>query len=196
MPFLWPAGTRTSQTIKYTSGTTARPKGVQITHRNIWVSAVTLMCTRTPCPCSMPTAGDAVRDGGARCSADRAVQGRRERALGALSRLVDPKAAPGVLAARLTDRQEEAGGEALVRDPMGRLPARGLIQRPACPDPRCDDGIRLPEGIHEITGVVAAGPAPPRSSRRPGCGGRGCPGGVRHMALSRPTSTFAMSHSP
>ncbi|MBV9486316.1 MAG: AMP-binding protein [Frankiaceae bacterium] len=28
-------------TINYTSGTTARPKGVQITHRNIWVNAVT-----------------------------------------------------------------------------------------------------------------------------------------------------------
>jgi acyl-CoA synthetase (AMP-forming)/AMP-acid ligase II len=28
-------------TINYTSGTTARPKGVQLTHRNIWVNAVT-----------------------------------------------------------------------------------------------------------------------------------------------------------
>ncbi|MCW2666801.1 MAG: AMP-dependent synthetase and ligase [Frankiales bacterium] len=28
-------------TINYTSGTTARPKGVQITHRNIWVNALT-----------------------------------------------------------------------------------------------------------------------------------------------------------
>jgi acyl-CoA synthetase (AMP-forming)/AMP-acid ligase II len=28
-------------TINYTSGTTARPKGVQITHRNIWVNATT-----------------------------------------------------------------------------------------------------------------------------------------------------------
>ncbi len=28
-------------TINYTSGTTARPKGVQMTHRNIWVDAVT-----------------------------------------------------------------------------------------------------------------------------------------------------------
>ncbi len=28
-------------TINYTSGTTARPKGVQITHRNIWINAVT-----------------------------------------------------------------------------------------------------------------------------------------------------------
>ncbi len=30
----------TTATINYTSGTTARPKGVQITHRNIWVDAV------------------------------------------------------------------------------------------------------------------------------------------------------------
>ncbi len=29
-------------TINYTSGTTARPKGVQLTHRNIWLNAVTL----------------------------------------------------------------------------------------------------------------------------------------------------------
>jgi acyl-CoA synthetase (AMP-forming)/AMP-acid ligase II len=28
-------------TVNYTSGTTARPKGVQLTHRNIWVDAVT-----------------------------------------------------------------------------------------------------------------------------------------------------------
>src|SRR5207248_4656045 len=28
-------------TINYTSGTTARPKGVEITHRNVWVNAVT-----------------------------------------------------------------------------------------------------------------------------------------------------------
>ena len=28
-------------TINYTSGTTARPKGVQITHRNIWINAMT-----------------------------------------------------------------------------------------------------------------------------------------------------------
>src|SRR5699024_10493827 len=28
-------------TINYTSGPTARPKGVQITHRNIWINAVT-----------------------------------------------------------------------------------------------------------------------------------------------------------
>ncbi len=30
-----------------------------------------------------------------------------------------------------------------MRDPMGWLLGRGLIQRPACPDLRCDDGVRL-----------------------------------------------------
>ena len=57
-------------TINYTSGTTARPKGVQLTHRNIWLNATvfgwqttvtdrptteTSCCTR--CPCSIATAG-------------------------------------------------------------------------------------------------------------------------------------------
>ena len=31
----------TTASINYTSGTTARPKGVQLTHRNIWVNATT-----------------------------------------------------------------------------------------------------------------------------------------------------------
>ncbi|MGW2426619.1 hypothetical protein ACWC0C_47030 [Streptomyces sp. NPDC001709] len=69
-----------------------------------------------------------------------------ERALGTLSGIVDPKAAPRVLAARLTDRLEEIGGVAHVRDPMGWLLGRGLVQRPVCPDLRCDDGIRLDTG--------------------------------------------------
>ncbi|MFF8431097.1 hypothetical protein ACF07Y_39375 [Streptomyces sp. NPDC016566] len=69
-----------------------------------------------------------------------------ERALEALAGLVDAKAAPRALAARLTDRLQEVGGEALVRDPMGWLLGRGLVQRPACPDLRCDDGIRLDTG--------------------------------------------------
>jgi acyl-CoA synthetase (AMP-forming)/AMP-acid ligase II len=38
-PRPWPADENATATINYTSGTTARPKGVQITHRNIWVNA-------------------------------------------------------------------------------------------------------------------------------------------------------------
>ncbi|MFE5027583.1 AMP-binding protein [Streptomyces sp. NPDC056656] len=37
----WTPDENATATINYTSGTTARPKGVQITHRNIWVNAVT-----------------------------------------------------------------------------------------------------------------------------------------------------------
>ncbi|MFI0813556.1 hypothetical protein [Streptomyces echinatus] len=66
-----------------------------------------------------------------------------DRALEALSGIVGPESAPQVLAARLTDRLYEVGGEAPVRDPMGWLLGRGLVQRPACSDLRCDDGIRL-----------------------------------------------------
>lgn len=40
-PRLWEADENATACINYTSGTTARPKGVQITHRNIWVNAVT-----------------------------------------------------------------------------------------------------------------------------------------------------------
>ncbi|MFJ3224946.1 AMP-binding protein [Streptomyces sp. NPDC086783] len=40
-PRPWQADENATATINYTSGTTARPKGVQITHRNIWVNAVT-----------------------------------------------------------------------------------------------------------------------------------------------------------
>jgi fatty-acyl-CoA synthase len=41
-PAPWPGiDEDATATINYTSGTTARPKGVQITHRNIWVNAVT-----------------------------------------------------------------------------------------------------------------------------------------------------------
>jgi acyl-CoA synthetase (AMP-forming)/AMP-acid ligase II len=40
-PAAWQPDENATATINYTSGTTARPKGVQITHRNIWVNAVT-----------------------------------------------------------------------------------------------------------------------------------------------------------
>ncbi len=40
-PVAWEADENATACINYTSGTTARPKGVQITHRNIWVNAVT-----------------------------------------------------------------------------------------------------------------------------------------------------------
>src|SRR6478735_6843554 len=40
-PRPWDADEDATATINYTSGTTARPKGVQMTHRNIWLNATT-----------------------------------------------------------------------------------------------------------------------------------------------------------
>ena len=40
-PRPWAADEDATATINYTSGTTARPKGVQLTHRNIWLNATT-----------------------------------------------------------------------------------------------------------------------------------------------------------
>jgi len=37
----WIEDETATATINYTSGTTARPKGVQLTHRNLWINAVT-----------------------------------------------------------------------------------------------------------------------------------------------------------
>ena len=39
-PEPWPVDESTTCSINYTSGTTARPKGVQLTHRNCWLNAV------------------------------------------------------------------------------------------------------------------------------------------------------------
>ncbi|MGA5363937.1 hypothetical protein [Streptomyces purpurascens] len=57
-----------------------------------------------------------------------------------------PGGAPRLLADRLTDRLAETGGEAMVTGPYGWLTRRGLVQRQACTDRRCDDGIRLDTG--------------------------------------------------
>ena len=40
-PQPWEGDENATATINYTSGTTARPKGVQLTHRNLWVNATT-----------------------------------------------------------------------------------------------------------------------------------------------------------
>ena len=40
-PANWEPDEGATATINYTSGTTARPKGVQLTHRNIWINATT-----------------------------------------------------------------------------------------------------------------------------------------------------------
>ncbi|MGW2841858.1 hypothetical protein ACWCWD_29235 [Streptomyces sp. NPDC001493] len=50
------------------------------------------------------------------------------------------------LAARLAARLEETGGEDRVDRPYGWLIGRGLVQRQACADRRCDDGTRLDTG--------------------------------------------------
>lgn len=42
MPVPWVRDENALATINYTSGTTARPKGVQLTHRNLWINAAVL----------------------------------------------------------------------------------------------------------------------------------------------------------
>ncbi|MGX7677770.1 AMP-binding protein [Jatrophihabitans sp. DSM 45814] len=39
-PHAWASDEGATATLNYTSGTTARPKGVQLTHRNLWLNAV------------------------------------------------------------------------------------------------------------------------------------------------------------
>ncbi|WP_203233447.1 hypothetical protein [Streptomyces sp. CLI2509] len=51
--------------------------------------------------------------------------------------------APGALAERLEARIAQSGGLVMIREPFAWLLSRGLVQRPACSDTRCDDGIRL-----------------------------------------------------
>jgi acyl-CoA synthetase (AMP-forming)/AMP-acid ligase II len=41
VPAAWEPDEETTASINYTSGTTARPKGVQLTHRNLWLNATT-----------------------------------------------------------------------------------------------------------------------------------------------------------
>lgn len=41
-PIAWTPDEDATATINYTSGTTARPKGVQLTHRNLWINAATM----------------------------------------------------------------------------------------------------------------------------------------------------------
>jgi len=41
VPIDYPLDEDATATINYTSGTTARPKGVQLTHRNLWINATT-----------------------------------------------------------------------------------------------------------------------------------------------------------
>ncbi|MFE7777664.1 hypothetical protein ACFU5O_27950 [Streptomyces sp. NPDC057445] len=63
-----------------------------------------------------------------------------------LSGITGPEVAPQLLAQRLTERLRADGGPAGVREPVGWLLRRGLVQRPACSDMRCDDGTRLDTG--------------------------------------------------
>jgi hypothetical protein len=72
-----------------------------------------------------------------------AAQAELTRLAGMLER---PEMAPRLLADRFTDRLQETGGEALVDRPFPWLMRRGLVQRQACSDRRCDDGIRLDTG--------------------------------------------------
>ncbi len=67
-PKPWEPDENATAPINYTSGTTARPKGVQLTHRNVWINATTLRLAHgrcrtetyicTPSPSSIATVGE------------------------------------------------------------------------------------------------------------------------------------------
>lgn len=94
---------------------------------------------------------------------------------------------PRLLAARLTGRLEETGGEALIKKPFGWLIGRGLVRRPSCSDRRCDDGTRLDTGgkcgncgnvVHLRRGCPTWGMTSAAASLRSGCArARCCRGG-------------------
>ena len=75
------------------------------------------------------------------------VEAAAKAELAHLEGLLDQQGAgPALLADRLAERLEETGGDSLVTGPYGWLIRRGLVQRPACTDLRCDDAIRLDTG--------------------------------------------------
>ncbi|WP_158716623.1 hypothetical protein [Streptomyces sp. NRRL F-5630] len=57
-----------------------------------------------------------------------------------------PQDAPRVLAERLEARIAQSRGLVMIRQPYPWLLHRALVQRPACSDTRCDDGISLDTG--------------------------------------------------
>ncbi len=88
-PAPWDGDEDATATINYTSGTTARPKGVQLTHRNIWLNATTFgwhmgvtdrdVYLHTLPAVPLQRLGDALRRHRHGRSAHRAAQGRRRR---------------------------------------------------------------------------------------------------------------------
>ena len=133
-------------TINYTSGTTARPKGVQLTHRNIWINAATFgwqigrrRPRRVPAHAAdvpLQRLGHAVRRHRHGRAPRRAAQGRRRRDPA-------PRRAPRRHAA-----VRRAGGRR--HDPR----RRGHVGRP---DPRARARVRM---------VVAGAPPPTRTIER------------------------------
>ncbi|MEI2671483.1 MAG: AMP-binding protein [Marmoricola sp.] len=83
-PTAWETDENATAAINYTSGTTARPKGVQITHRNIWTNAITMALAlglhRPRClpahaaDVPLQRLGDALCDGWPRSQASRTPQ--------------------------------------------------------------------------------------------------------------------------